>query len=77
MSVQQKSSQHDSFAENSGLRVGKFDLNGPLPWEMEQAIIDPLGYKPPRRHSLPFGVEEQANGTGFAYKEEDDIRVKM
>ena len=69
VSVQQKKTQYDSFVDNSGLRLGRFDLNAPLPWEMDEAIIDPLGYKPPRRHSVPEGVEEQANGESFVYRE--------
>ena len=34
-----------------------------------RAIIDPLGYKPPRRHEIPEGIVEQANGQAIYYKE--------
>ena len=67
--VQQKSSQYESFDAVSGQRVGSFSVHTPLPWEMDQAVVDPLGYKPPRRHHVPEGVCEQARGEAIRYRE--------
>ena len=67
--VQQKSSQYESFDAISGQRVGSFSVHTPLPWEMDRAIIDPLGYNPPRRHHVPEGVCEQARGEAVRYRE--------
>ena len=70
ISIQQKSTQFESFDATAGTRLGTFVIDAPLPWEMDQAIIDPLGYKQPRRPVVPEGLVEQADGKAVYYKEE-------
>ena len=43
VSIRVKDTQFDMFELGSGTRVGKFRVSSPLPWEMDSAIIDPLG----------------------------------
>ena len=43
VSIRVKDTQFNMFELGSGTRVGKFRVSAPLPWEMDSAIIDPLG----------------------------------
>ena len=69
VSVRQQDSQFDMFDVKSGTRLGLFRPTYPLPWRMDLATIDPLGYKAPKRDDIQKGVSESAGGLGFTYKE--------
>jgi len=57
---------HEIFLPTDGQRIGRFKLDEPLPWEMDKAIIDPIGFKKPYRIP-PIGLSEMANNQAVYY----------
>ena len=57
---------HEIFLPTDGQRIGRFKLDEPLPWEMDKAIIDPIGFKKPYRIP-PTGLSEMANNQAVYY----------
>ena len=51
----------DIFSATGGRRIGCFARDQPVPWEKEHVIVDPSGFKKPRRR-VPEGLLEFAGG---------------
>ena len=78
LDVMRVDTQFDMYAQYSGQRLGTFIVNHPAPWEMETAIIDPLGWRKPRRpdHQIPGGLSEVDQSQAVVFRNSFETREK-
>lgn len=70
--------QFDMYAPRSGQRLGSFAINHPTPWEMDRAIIDPLGWRKPRRPDdmIPAGLAEVDSAQAVVFRNSFETRPR-
>ena len=70
--------QFDMYAPRSGQRLGAFAINHPTPWEMDRAILDPLGWRKPRRPDdmIPGGLVEVDSSQAVVFRNSFETRPR-
>jgi len=68
MDVLVKDKRFDSFLDTTGLRIGEFKLDSPIPWKPEEVVENAAGNKTNYRH-IPIGLLPSANNQAIVYRE--------
>jgi hypothetical protein len=67
IAVQIKESRYEAFSALSGVRLGTFKIEGPIPWD-PNTIIDPLGIRAPKRVP-PSELSDVGGGQAVVFSE--------
>ena len=68
MDVLVKDKRFDSFLDTTGLRIGEFKVDSPIPWKPDEIVVNAAGNKTNYRH-VPKGLLPSANNQAIIYKE--------